>query len=145
MNEWQQRFAHKLETVQSVARDRFEQKADEILTPIFKEYGGFVRQFVVQATTPLTDFGIRTYRFAMSEDVYLLMTFQHHGFEQCEAKVEYFMPGNPLSPSHHTVGLAEMNAHWCRSIFEKALDQFLDTLIDTMDGAKGAAVAAAAN
>ncbi|MGD2111202.1 MAG: hypothetical protein PVI86_17635 [Phycisphaerae bacterium] len=137
MNDWQKRFARKLETVQSAARDQFEEKADALLTPIFKEFAEFVRQYVVQATTPLTDFGIRTFRFAMSEDVYLLMTFRHMGFEQCEGQVEYFLPGSHSIPeTRETVTLSEVNANWCRRIFEKALDQFLDTLIDSMGGVK---------
>ncbi len=145
MNEWQKRFAQKLETVQSAARDRFEQKADETLTPVFKEFGEFVRQYVVQATTPLTDFGIRTYRFAMSEDIYLLMTFRHMGFEQCEAQVEFFLPGNhSLPPTRETVTLSDVNASWCRNIFQQALDQFLDSLLGAMGGSVPTAMAEAA-
>ena len=133
MNDWQKRFAQKLETVQSVARDRFEQKADETLTPTFKEFGEFVRQYVVQATTPLTDFGIRTFRFAMSEDAYLLMTFRHMGFEQCEVQVEYFLPGgNSVPTKREAVTFGEASTSWCRGVFERALDQFLDTLLNTM-------------
>jgi len=146
MNDWQKRFAQKLETVQSVARDRFEQKADETLTPIFKEFGEFVRQYVVQATTPLTDYGIRTYRFAMSEDAYLLMTFRHMGFEQCEAQVEYFLPGsNNIPPTRETVTFSDVNASWCRVIFERSLDQFLDTLLNSMGGADVIMAGASAN
>jgi hypothetical protein len=145
MNEWQKRFAQKLETVQSVARDRFEQRADDTLTPIFKEFAEFIRQYVVQATTPLTDFGIRTYRFAMSEDIYLLMTFRHMGFEQCEAQVEYFLPGSQsLPPTRETVTLSDVNASWCRNIFQQALDQFLDTLLGAMGGTVDSAMAGAA-
>ena len=146
MNDWQKRFAQKLETVQSVARDRFEQRADETLTPIFKDFGEFVRQYVVQATTPLTDYGIRTYRFAMSEDAYLLMTFRHMGFEQCEAQVEYFLPGsNNIPPTRETVTFSDVNATWCRGIFERALDQFLDTLLNSMGGADVIVAGASAN
>lgn len=146
MNEWQKRFAQKLETVQSVARDRFEQKADDTVTPVYREFAEFIRQYVVQATTPLTDFGIRTYRFAMSEDVYLLMTFRHMGFEQCEVQVEYFVPGSSsLPPKRERVTLSDMNVSWCRNLFQETLDQFLDTLLGTMGGGVGSAVVEAAS
>ena len=145
MNDWQRRFAEKLETVQSVARDRFEQRAQDTLTPVYKQFADFIRQYVVQADTPLTDLGIRTFRFAMSEDVYLLMTFRHTGFEQCDAQAELFLPGkSPPPPTRETVSLSDVNVPWCRSVFEQTLDQFLDTLIDAMGGVQEMAVVEAA-
>ena len=141
MNDWQKRFAEKLETVQSVARDRFEQRAQDTLTPVYKQFAEFIRQYVVQADIPLAELGIRTFRFGMSEDIYLLITFRHTGFEQCDAQAELFLAGKSAPPpTRETVSLSDVNASWCRNVFEHALDQFLDTLIDAMGGVTEMAV-----
>ena len=74
------------------------------------------------------------------------MTFRHMGFEQCEAQVEYFLPGsNNIPPTRETVTFSDVNATWCRGIFERALDQFLDTLLNSMGGADVIVAGASAN
>jgi hypothetical protein len=128
MKEWQDRFAEKLETVRSVTRDRFEQTADATLTPIYKEFGDFTNRHHLRATAPLKKPGIRTFKFAMTENTYVLMTFRLAGL-QCGYHAEVFVPGHTKLPARlETTELCEFNDSWCRRMFEQALDRFLDTL-----------------
>jgi hypothetical protein len=139
MNEWQERFVQKLETARSAACDRFEQMADETLAPTFEEFSAFTREHYIRATAPLTKPGIRTYKFAITENAYLLMTFRHVGFEQCDAQAEFFVPGRTALPStSETVGLSEFDAQSCRRAFQQALDHFLEATIDSMGKPKEA-------
>lgn len=133
MNEWQNRFTLKLETVRTATRDRFETIADETLTPIFDEFSNFARKHQFRATAPLGKTGIRTYKFALTENAYVLMTFRHAGFKQCDAETEFFVPGCDKLPSiTKTAGLSEFDARWCRQIFEQALDRFLDSVTESL-------------
>ena len=142
MDEWQDRFAQKLETVRSVTRDRFEETADATLTPIYKEFGDFTSRHHLRATAPLNKQGIRTFKFAMTENTYVLMTFRHAGL-QCESQMEVFVPGRPKLPaSSETTELCAFDDSWCRRMFEQALDRFLDTLSASLgEGADVTAVA----
>jgi hypothetical protein len=134
MNEWQDRFAQKLETVRSVTREWFEVTADAALTPIYKELSDFTNRHHVRATAPLKKTGIRTFKFAMTENTYVLITFRHTGL-QCECQTEVFVPGHKkLSASIETTELCELDKPWCQRVFQQALDRFLDTLTGSLGG-----------
>lgn len=132
MNAWQQRFAHKLEMVRTATRDRFEHAAQQTLSPVFKEFADFTTRHHVRATAPLCKPGIRTYKFTMTENTYLLITFRHVGL-QCEAQCECLAPGhNKLPAQTETTDISDMTTAWCRRLFEDALDRLLDTVTDVM-------------
>ncbi len=132
MNEWQDRFAQKLETVRSVTRDWFEVTADAALTPVYKAFSDFTNKHHVRATAPLKKAGIRTFKFTMTENTYVLITFRHTGL-QCESQTEVFVPGRAKLPAgFETTELCEFDNSWCRRIFEQALDRFLDTLTGSL-------------
>lgn len=143
MNDWQSRFTQKLETVRTATRGRFETIADETLTPIFDEFSNFARKHQFRATAPLGKTGIRTYKFALTENAYVLMTFRHNGFKQCDAETAFSVPGSDKLPSlTKTAGLAEFDAAWCRQIFEQALDHFLDAVTESLGELADASTAA---
>ncbi len=143
MNEWQHRFTQKLEIVRTATRDRFETIADSTLTPIFDEFSNFARKHQFRATAPLGKTGIRTYKFALTENAYVLMSFRHTAFKQCDAETEFFVPGcDKLSSITKTAGLSEFDARWCRQIFEQALDRFLDSVTESLGELTSASPAA---
>ncbi len=132
MTNWQKRFAKKLETVRSATRDRFEEMADDTLDPIYKEFAEFTTRLHVRATAPLSNPGIRSFKFTMTENSYLLMTFRQVGL-QCESQSELFVPGHTkLPPTTEVVELGDFNSDWCQNMFEQSLDRFLDMFTDSM-------------
>lgn len=132
MTNWQKRFAKKLETVRTATRDRFEEMADDTLESIYKEFAEFTTRLHVRATAPLSNPGIRTFKFTMTENSYLLMTFRHAGL-QCESQSEFFVPGHTkFPPTTEVVELCDFNHDWCQNMFEQSLDRFLDMFTDSM-------------
>ena len=136
MTNWQKQFSEKIESVRTATRDVFERKAQEALDPTFKDFAEFTTRLHVRATSPLHKPGIRSYKFTMAENTYVLMTFRLVGL-QCEAQSEYFIPGHAkLAPSAEFTELNEFNRDWCRKIFEQTLDCFLDTYTQTIGDLK---------
>jgi hypothetical protein len=142
MTNWQKLFTKKLEPVRSATRDRFEEMAEDALDPIYKEFAEFTTRLHVRATAPLSNPGIRTYKFTMTENSYLLMSFRHTGL-QCESQTEIFVPGHSkLPPTTEIVELCEFKKDWCQAVFELSLDRFLDLFTDSMGDMAGELVGA---
>lgn len=136
MTNWQKQFSQKIESVRTATRDLFERKAEGGLDPIFKEFAEFTTRLHVRATSPLHKAGIRTYKFTMTENTYVLMSFRHVGL-QCEAQAEFFIPAHTkLAPSAEFTELSEFTRDWCRKFFEQTLDRFLDTYTETIGDLK---------
>ncbi len=135
MNDWQKRFSQKVETVRNASSERFEVLANRELTLAFKEFQQFTAQQGLTASAPLTKPGIRTFKFAMTENAYVLLTFKLKGLESFELLSEFVIPSRgKLPPINQTVDLAEVTDVWTRRAFEQALDHFVDAFVDSMDG-----------
>ena len=133
MNEWQQHFLQKVDLLQGASRDQFEQASDQIITPLFEEFRQFTSQQSLCATVPMAKPGIRSFKFALTENTYLLITFRLAGFDHCEAQSEFFVPGHQKitsTPTH--VELPELDANWARTIFEQSLDRFIDSYVQSL-------------
>ena len=131
MNEWQQRFAQKVEAIRETSRERFERFAENELTPLFDEFREFMTQQGFHATVPVVKPGIRIFKFAVSENAYLLTTWRLAGLEHGEAQCEFFVPGRDKLPaSDLRVELCDANADWARGVLEKALDQFMEAFLE---------------
>lgn len=145
MTNWQKRFAQKLDSVRSATRNRFEQTAETILDPTYKEFADFTTRLHVRATAPLHNAGIRTYKFTMTENSYVLITFRHAGL-QCEFQAELFVPGQGKVPAEaEVIDLCDCNREWCQKMFEQTLDRFLDTFTETMGDLVGELIESGAN
>ena len=104
MNDWQKRFSQKMELVRDVSRERFAQFARTDLGSVFEEFREFTFQQGIQPTTPIAKPGIQTFKFALTENTFLLLTFRLKGLEHCEMLAEYFVPKHekiqpPAGPS----------------------------------------------
>ena len=132
MNDWQKCFAQKVETVRKTSRERFELFADEAATPVFEEFREFTAQQGFHATAPMAKPGIRIFKFAVSENTYVLMTFRLAGLEHCEVRCEFFVPAREKLPALDLlVELGDAGVDWTRGIFESALDQFMDAFLES--------------
>ncbi len=133
MTEWQKRFAQKVDLVHESARDQFEELADGILVPTFEEFREFTSAQGFCATAPLKKPGIRAFKFAVTENAYVLMTFRLAGFEHCEMQAESFVPAREklaATPCH--VELPNFDVGWARRMFEQHLDQFMDSFLQSL-------------
>jgi hypothetical protein len=138
MNEWQQRFAQKVDTVRRTSRERFESFADETITPVFEELREFTTQQGLDAAVPMTKPGIRILKFAVSENAYALITVRLGGLEYCEVQGEFCIPGQEkLPPADQRIELVDADADWARRVFETILDQFMDAFVASLAGRGG--------
>jgi hypothetical protein len=135
MNDWQKRFTQKVETVRNASSERFEEVATRTLSTCFEEFHQFTAQHGLTASAPLAKPGIRTFKFAMTENAYVLLTFKLSGLEGMELLSEFVIPSRgKLPPINQAVELAEANDVWSRRAFEQALDHFVDAFVESMDG-----------
>lgn len=144
MNDWKKRFSKKLETVHNASSEQFEQLADRTLTPVFDDLQKFTAEQGIQAAAPLANPGIRTFKFALTENAYVLMTFRLSGLEHSELISEFVIPSRgKLPPINEHVELAEVNEAWARRAFEQALDHFVDAFVGSMGNKEPKAAAPA--
>ncbi len=136
MSKWQERFTQKVSVVKEASCGQFEAIATSTLEPLFEEFRKFTAQQGLAATVPVSRSGYRTYKFTMTENAYVLMSFRFASFEHCEMQGEIFVPGNDrhsLTPEH--VELSSFDAGWVRRMFEQTLDSFLDAFVASLSGA----------
>ena len=133
MDTWQERFVQKLDTVRNASRDRFECAAKATIGPVFEEFREFATQQDLRVTAPLDKPGIRTFKFAVTENAYVFMTFRPTGLDECEIQSEFFVPHQgSIETTRRRVPLTDADASWARSTFEQALDQFLNAFVETL-------------
>jgi len=144
MSKWQEKFSQKLGRVRIAARDQFERAIERSVAPVFEEFREFTTQQGFCATVPVAKNGIRTFKFAMTENAYLLINFRVAGFEHCETQAELFVPGKDKevsTPAH--VELGEMDSNWTCRVFERTLDHFVDEFVESLNKVEESATAMA--
>lgn len=133
MSKWQERFTQKIGMVKEASCGQFETTAKQCLEPVFEEFREFTAQQGLTATIPVARPGIRTYKFSMTENAYVLMSFRFAGFEHCEMQGEVFVPGadrHKLTPEH--VELVNFDVGWVRRMIEQTLDCFIDAFVESL-------------
>ncbi len=138
MNNWQERFSQKVEVIRIASRDRFEQAAMENVLPVYEEFSEFTKTRGLKATAPAPTSGMRTFKFAITENAYMLMTFRLSGLESCEANAEFFVPNDKTTETMRDhADFRDLNSKWTRQFFEKALDEFIDAYLQSLGGKRG--------
>jgi hypothetical protein len=138
MNKWQERFAKKVDSVRQASADRFQQIAEGTLVPVFADFQEFTAQQGIDASDPMTKRGLRTYKFAISENAYVLVTFRTIGLDHCEAHTEFFVPHcKKHKPQIEQAALSGVDSARARQIFEAALDGFMDAYLQSLEQTKG--------
>jgi len=131
MNQWQERFSRKVESLRAASRERFDALAVSILSPLFQEYSEFVSRQGLSCSAPLNKPGLRSFRFGVSENAYLLLSFRVSGPERAEFHAEFSIPGRGgLEPINESVSLSDLDAVRAKGFFESSLDRFLDALVE---------------
>ena len=139
MNKWQKQFSEKVDVIRIASWDRFEQIAIEDIMPVFDEFSEFTRTRGLQAMAPAPTNGMRTFKFAITENAYVLMTFRLSGLESCEANAEFCIPkGKKTEDLRDRAEMADVDPQWTRQFFENALDQFMDAYLESLGTKPGA-------
>lgn len=140
MNDWQKRFSQKMELVRDVSRERFAQFAHTELGPVFEEFREFTFQQGIHPTTPIAKPDMQTFKFALTENTFLLLTFRLKGLEHCEMLAEYFVPKHEkIPPIKKVMELSDVDGEWVRGMFERALERYVDVCVEAFAGKNAAA------
>lgn len=128
MDKWQQTFLGRLESVKKHWLNQYERIADEWIAPAFAMFDQFTTTHGFTVSSPDCDAGTRVYKFGLTENGYLLLSFRMHGLERVEAHTEIVVPGNkPVESTTARASLDDVDVDWIKQQFREALDRFVDT------------------
>ncbi len=126
MNDWQLNFLQKLESAKKQWLHKFEQFALNCVEPVFAGFENFTTGNGFRVTQSPCEPGLRIYKFSVTENGYVLVSFRMRGLEEVEACCEVFAPGlsgNGTAPQH--TQLSEATQGWAETQFQCALDEFI--------------------
>ena len=133
MNDWQKKFSQTMEAVRTTASERFESVADQIFDGVFAEFDEFTTGQGLTASAPLSQTGVRTFKFAVMENAYALLSFRLCGMEHCEAQTEFAIPGSgKIDLMTARITLVDVDEEWSRGVFEQSLDRLADACVDAL-------------
>ena len=128
MNEWQERFSGKIEALLDRAVRTFEHHVEDTVVPVYADLVEFTNQFDFRTNSPQRQRGLRSFKFALSEDAYVLVVFRAKGMAEVECTYECFSPGCGKSEeAFFATSLTGADRDWVRDRFRDALDFFVDT------------------
>ena len=137
MNAWQQQFVQKMEGLREQGFRRFDAFVDEVVDPTFEAFQEFTSSCDFQASTPQHQKGQRSYRFSLTEDVYVLNFFRAKGVAEVEHEWEACVPGHGrVKGSVTTTGVVSADDAWVEACFQKALDGFVGGFSDKKEHAR---------
>ncbi|MHC4065877.1 MAG: hypothetical protein ACYSUI_15460 [Planctomycetota bacterium] len=126
MNDWQRSFLQKLDTAKKQWQHRFEQFVSDYVEPVFHEFDDFSAKNGFHVSSPDCESGVRLYKFALTENGYLLVTFRMQGMEEVEVACDSFVPGvGGVEPSSKHIALCDANELWVQQQFQNGLDRFV--------------------
>ena len=129
MHEWKKSFADQMGKLRTHWEVSFEQFADETLRSVFDEFADFVSRYDFQASVPREQAGMRSFKFALGEDNYVLMTFKPAKAGEFTVESELFCPGQGrLEPIQDFVAAGVADREWVEGCFQKALDRLVARL-----------------
>lgn len=126
MNEWQQKFVQRLESAKKQWLQRFEQFASSVLEPAFARFDEFSTHLGFRVNSPACEQGTRLYKFALSENGYVLVSFRLRGLQEAEVSCEPYVPGIGRSEPHQAhIDLCDADSTWVEQQFQAGLDRFV--------------------
>jgi hypothetical protein len=129
MDKWKQTFAKKMDEFRGQSIASFDRFADKVLEPVFRTISDFVAHWNFQASTPRANAGQRSFRFALTEDCYVLLHFQLGDIDTLEYEYEcYLSKRGCITGQRKNMRLNNVNQPWAESCFQTALDDFLEKL-----------------
>ena len=128
MTEWQKRFSDKIGALVDRAARTFERHVEDTVVPVHADLVEFTNRFDFSTNSPQRQRGLRSFKFALSEDAYVLVIFRPKGMAEITCTHECFAPGCGKSEEVCSVtSLAAADGDWVRERFQEALDFFVET------------------
>jgi len=135
MNTWQQEFVKKVSTLRDQITEGFDRMADEVIEPVFKEFSDFVAQCDFLSSSPQGQKGVRSYKFSMVENAYVLVFFRFENLDTVTCDYEYFLPGQGrVDGVQSTNPIHAVDTSWIASCFQMALDGFISNYSQVCQG-----------
>lgn len=132
MDRWQQDFASRVSALKEHCAKEFETFAAGTLAPAFTEFEAFATRCELLASAPKGQTGVRTFRFALSEDAYVLLYFRPKGIDRIEFDYEFSVPGRGRVEGLKSTSCVERaTAEWVQSCFRMGLDELVNKYAET--------------
>ncbi len=129
MNDWEKDFSKRMESLHAQSATCLERFLQEDLEAAFASFTNFLSQWKFQTSTPQTQAGRRAFKFALTEDAYVIVTFRLDGLDLVECESECSLPMVGRVPGTRvTTSLRKVDRQWGESCFQKALDALLAKL-----------------
>ena len=126
MNQWQDSFIKKVGALRDESARKFEHVADDVVDRVCSEFTEFAARCEFQSSTPQSQKGLRTVKFALTEDAYVLISFRFQGFDTVDCDYECFVPGQGrIEGLRSSMGLHGVDREWVERCFQTALDDFV--------------------
>ena len=126
MNDWQRKFLKKLESAKQQWAHQFEDFATQVVDPVFGRFAEFANAGGFTVSRPDCAEGNRIFKFALTENGYLLLMFSMKGLDEVQSCAELFIPGQgSFEPVGDHTHLCDANELWIETQFQNALDLFV--------------------
>jgi hypothetical protein len=126
MSNWQQSFATKVEALREKCTRTFDNVAAEVVEPTFTKFEEFVSTCDFNVTRPQSQHGLRSFKFALAEDAYVLFQFRPRGVAEVECEYEIFVPSQGrIEAKRLRASFSGADRDWVRGCFESGLDSFV--------------------
>jgi hypothetical protein len=144
MDKWQQDFSSKLNCLREGWSEQFEDIACDLLDPIFTGISEFVRRCDMQPATFPEQKGMRSYKFGLCEDAYVMLYFRPKGVDQIECDYECFLPrAGKVSGVKSSASARSAERPWAEGCFRMALDDLVSRFSEARKHAHDAELALA--
>jgi hypothetical protein len=115
-----------MENLHEHSARRFSRVVREVIGPVYDRVSSFVAQWNYQSSSPQAQPGMHSFKFALTEDGYVLILFRLTGIDQLECSYECWLPGAGCKGGHTLSGsLSGAEEPWVESCFQAALDDFV--------------------
>lgn len=140
MNGWREEFVERIAVVRRGVLGLFERFAGDTLTAAFDEIRSFTADHGLRGSAPVSQAGLRTFKFSVAENAYVLITFRPRGLDRIEVFSEFTVPNRPkVSPLYDSTELIEAGRVWAQRAFEQSLDRFAEVMAQALAHSCGSA------
>lgn len=126
MTEWEKEFTRKMESLHEQSTTCLERFLQEDLQGAYSALSSFVAQWRFQTSTPQAQAGRRSFKFALTEEAYVIVTFRMENLDTAVCEWEYGLPAvGRVSGTRCSSSLRKVDRQWGETCFQKALDGLL--------------------
>jgi hypothetical protein len=132
MDEWQRDFASRIGALQEQWAARFTTLIESTAEPVSREFAEFLKPWNFRISAPRAESMLRSFKFELAEDAYVLIFFRGKGIDAVECEYESSVPGTGSAHGERTERPGrEADREWVESCFQRALDDFVAKLAET--------------